>query len=120
MKNLAKDIIINDIEEYKETNYRGKAENEDLFHEEDHKLEKLWRIKRIALPNDGERWKIFDDTKIIFILEGSKLNKKERDFLRSLEGLNFLLQVIKMGFHSLTKIKGELKKIMKFKKIKKT
>lgn len=82
----------------------------DLYHEEDKVVERIIRVKRIDLPNKGERWKIFEDNKVLFILEGAKLTKKEKEFLRSVDGVNFLISQGKRGIKSFNALRGEIKK----------
>lgn len=85
----------------------------DLYHEEDDVAEKVIRVKRISLPNKGEKWKIFEDNKVLFIVEGAKLTNKEKDFLRSVDGVNFLIAQFKQGIKSLNALKAEIKKKIK-------
>lgn len=102
-------------EENKDQNIRyslSKFEH-DLFHEEDHVSEKVIRVKRMELPNKGEKWKIFEDTKVLFIVEGNKLNKKEREFLRTVDGVNFLIGQGKIGIKSFNSLKNEIRKRLK-------
>lgn len=84
----------------------------DLYKEEDDVAEKIIRVKRIDLPNKGERWKIFENNKVIFILEGNKLTKKEKEFLRSVDGANFLLKQARGGIKSFNALKTEIKNIV--------
>lgn len=81
----------------------------DLYHEEDDKANKVIRVKRFSLPNKGERWKIFEDTKVVFVLEGIKLSKKERDFLRTPDGFSFLINEYKNGIKSFNALKASIK-----------
>lgn len=83
----------------------------DLYHEEDDVVEKVVRVKRFNMPNKGEKWKIFIDNKVLFVIEGTKLSKKEREFLGTVDGFNFMLSQAKMGIKSLNSFKNELKKI---------
>jgi|ERR1700722_5716614 len=85
----------------------------DLFKEEEDVVEKVVRVKRVSLPNKGERWKILENNKAVFIVEGSKISKKEKEFLRSIDGFNFLIAQAKLGIKSLNKLKVELKKLVK-------
>ena len=85
----------------------------DLYHEEDDKAEKVIRVKRVAMPNKGEKWKIFEDNKVMFILEGTKLTNKEKDFLRTVDGVNFLIAQYKQGIKSFNSLKNEIKKKLK-------
>ncbi|MGI0058970.1 MAG: hypothetical protein ACREBJ_04310 [Nitrosotalea sp.] len=81
----------------------------DLYHEEDDKSEKVIRVKRVAMPNKGEKWKIMIDNKILCIIEGQKLTKKEKEFLKTVDGISWLLQQAKLGIKSLNSFKRELK-----------
>lgn len=85
----------------------------DLFDEEKDKIEKLVRVKRIQMPNKGEKWKIFCDNKPIFVIEGSKISKKEKEYLRTPEGFSFLILQCKNGIKSLNKLRIEIRKKIK-------
>lgn len=85
----------------------------DLYHEEDDKAEKVIRVKRVAMPNKGEKWKIFEDNKVMFVVEGTKLTNKEKDFLRTVDGVNFLITQYKQGIKSFNSLKNEIKKKLK-------
>jgi hypothetical protein len=91
----------------------------DLFHEEDHKCYPIVRIRLITVGK-SERWKIYQDDKVIFVLEGNKLGKKEVKYLHTLEGFSFLLKQFKgdiKSFNALHKeIKAELKRLQVKKK----
>jgi SMC interacting uncharacterized protein involved in chromosome segregation len=84
----------------------------DLYHEEDDVALPVVRVKRISLPNKGDKWKIFEDNKVVFIIEGSKLLKKEREYLQTIEGFNFILAKAKAGIKSLHAFRTELKKVI--------
>lgn len=85
----------------------------DLYHEEDDKVEKIIRVKRFSMPNKGEKWKIFEDSKAMFIIDGTKLTNKEKEFLRTIEGMNFLIDQYKIGIRSFNSLKLEIKKKLK-------
>ncbi len=85
----------------------------DLYHEEDDVALPVIRVRHFAVPNKGDRWKIFEDNKIMFIVEGSKLNNKEKDFLKTGEGFNFLISQYKQGIKSFNALKKEIKKKIK-------
>ena len=81
-----------------------------MYHEEDDVAEKVIRVKRVSLPNKGERWKVFEDNKILWILEGSKFTNKEKEFLRTVDGVNFLIGQAKQGIKSFNALRIEIKK----------
>ena len=84
-----------------------------MYHEEDDTAEKVIRVKRVSMPNKGEKWKIFEDNKVMFIVEGTKLTNKEKDFLRTVDGVNFLIAQYKQGIKSFNALKIEIKKKLK-------
>jgi hypothetical protein len=102
-------------EEVKEQNtkYNLSKFEFDLYHEEDDVALPVIRVKHISLPNKGDRWKIFADSKAAFTIEGAKLNNKEKDFLRTVDGVNFLIAQYKLGIKSFNALKKEIKKKLK-------
>lgn len=102
-------------EEFKDQNqkYNLSKFEFDLYHEEYDTTEKVIRVKRVNMPNKGEKWKIMEDNKVMFILEGTKLNNKERDFLRTPDGFNFLIAQYKLGIKSFNALKVIIKKKLK-------
>jgi hypothetical protein len=102
-------------EEFKDSNlkYNLSKFEYDLYHEEEDVALPVIRVKRTSLPNKGERWKIFEDNKAMFVIEGSKLTNKEKEFLRTVEGVNFLLEQYKAGIKSFNALKIEIKKKLK-------
>ena len=85
----------------------------DLYKEDDDIAQKVIRVKRFSMPNKGEKWKIFEDTKVIFILDGTKLNVKEKEFLRTVDGVNFLIKQFKTGIKSFNALRKEIKNNLK-------
>lgn len=88
----------------------------DLYHEEDDISLPVIRVKKFNLPNKDKRWKIMVDNKLIFTIEGSKISKKEKDYLETIDGFNFILNQAKIGIKSLNSFRSEIKKIIKIKK----
>jgi hypothetical protein len=86
----------------------------ELFDEEAASvISKCISVKRIALPNKGEKWKIFENSKQIFVLEGTKLGKKEKDFLSTIEGVNLLIKSGKEGIKNFTALHKKIKDAIK-------
>lgn len=85
----------------------------ELYHEEDDVAEKVIRIRRVNMPNKNEKWKIFENNKPVFVIEGIKLSKKEKEFLRTIDGFNFLISQFKSGIKSFNSLKNEIKKQLK-------
>ena len=84
----------------------------DFFDDTKYIVEKVIRVKRIASAKKNERWNIFENTKIVFVVDGSKLIKKEKEYLRTIDGFNFLMNQGKKGIKSMNHLKKELKKIL--------
>lgn len=101
-----------EVKEYQGKGLLNKYEM-DLFNEDRNVVEKIIRVKRISNSNKCERWKVLEDTKTIFILDGTKISKKEKEFLRTIDGFNFLIGQFKTGIKSLNKLRIELKKYIK-------
>jgi hypothetical protein len=85
----------------------------DLFNEEDDVKERVIRVKTSYSARKGDRWKILEDNKIIFIVDGNKLNKKERAFLKTVDGMSWLISQAKAGIRSFNSLKIAVKKKMK-------
>jgi len=110
--NNTSDTLNTSTEEFKDQSVKhnfSKFEH-DLYHEEDDVALPVIRVKRISLPNKGDKWKVLTDNKITFILEGSKISNKEKEFLYTIDGFNFLLAQAKTGIKSFNNLRGEIKK----------
>lgn len=100
-------------EEIKDSSLKHLSKFEhDLYNEEDDIALPVIRVKRISLPNKGDRWKVFSDNKVVFTIESSKLLKKEKEFLQTIDGFNFILSKAKVGIKSLHNFRLELKKVI--------
>lgn len=86
----------------------SKAE-QDLYHEEDDIPLKIIQVKRFELPNNGERWKVLEDSNPVIVLEGVKLTAAEKKFLKTADGFNFLITSYKRGANTLVMLREELK-----------
>jgi len=102
------------IETMPETNGRNPLakHEDDLYHEDDDIILPVIRVKRTASAS-REKWRILDNTKETLVIEGSKITKKEKEFLRSPEGFSFLISRYKSGITTIGKMKIELKKALK-------
>lgn len=108
-------------EDFKDSNakYSLNKFDYDLYHDTDDIAFPVIRVKRVNMPNNGEKWKVMSDNKVIFIIEGNKVSKKEREFLETVEGFNFILSQAKNGIKSLNGFRAELKKIVGAKSVNK-
>ena len=69
----------------------------------------LINVRRISLPRKGERWELYENECKIFVLKGTQLTKKERAVLRTIDGINLVIQEYKLGHKSVYKIKAALR-----------
>lgn len=81
----------------------------DLFHEEDYIPGRIIRVKKTGTPNRGEKWKIYQDDKLVMTIDGDMLNKKEKAFLYSYEGISFIINQYKNNVSSVNKFKKNIK-----------
>lgn len=72
----------------------------------------ILRVKYIKTINKVEKWKVIQDDKTLWVIESIKLTKKERTFLKSPQGVSFLLAQIKKEILSYGKLKKEIKKLI--------
>ena len=54
--------------------------------------------------------KVMINNKVIFTIESTKISKKERNYLQTVDGFNFMLAQAKLGIKSLNSFRNELKK----------
>ena len=105
-------ILIPDMDESKSyDNFFNKTES-DLFKDEDNIKHKVISVRRVNSKKNGESWNILENNKIIFNLPSDKFSAKEREFLRTVDGVLFLINGFKSGWNSLSKFKKEMKEII--------
>lgn len=85
----------------------------DLFKDEDAVPLPVIRVKYFRSSNKTERWKFFHNTKNVFTLEGEKISKKEREFLHSVEGIQFLIVQGKSGNFTVSGLRKEMRAKLK-------
>jgi hypothetical protein len=82
----------------------------ELYDDEQNLVEKVFRVKKSASISKSEKWRIICNNEVVLTIEGTKLSKKEKVFLRTANGFNFLIAQTKVGIKSFNKLKIELKK----------
>ena len=86
--------------------------NNELFDEDENKRHPAIRARRISLPKNGEDWEVVKDGEVVFRIRGVRLNKKEKNVLRTPEGMNMLIREYKIGTRSVAKIKHKIKDLL--------
>lgn len=87
----------------------------ELFDEEEYKKDKkkFVQARCIFLPKKGiEDWEILVDGQSVLLMKGTRFTNAEKEFLRSVDGIQFLISSYKEGKKSVVKIKEELKKLL--------
>lgn len=79
----------------------------EFFNDEDYVPGNSVRVKRI-LSNSNEDWKIFINEEEALVLKGIRFTSKERDFLRTTDGVMFIINGIKSGWKSVSEFKRQL------------
>ena len=102
---------ITDTDDYSldETNHSFLKTENELFKDEDNVKHILISVKRRAGRN-GENWEICENGKSVLKLPGEKLSTKEKEYLRTVDGVQFLIAGYKQGWKSFNKFKQGLKK----------
>jgi len=88
-------------------------QNDDLYDDDKDVIHSVLNIKRVELPHNGEDWEILENGKVVFVLKGVRLTKKEKSILRTADGINLLLKEYKAGNTSVNKIKTKLRNYWK-------
>ena len=84
--------------------------NNEFFKDEDNVELKIINVRRAKLRK-GEDWEILENKKVVLILKGIRFNNKEKEFFRSVDGINFIMNGWKAGWDSVLKFKTEVKKL---------
>jgi hypothetical protein len=84
--------------------------NNEFYKDEDNIELKIINVRRAKLRK-GEDWEILENKKVVLILKGIRFNNKEKEFFRTVEGINFIMNGWKNGWDSVLKFKTEVKKI---------
>ena len=84
-------------------------QDSEFFNDEDYVPGKSVRVKRVSL-NSHEDWKIFVNEEEVLILKGIRFTSKERDFIRTANGVMFVINGIKNGWKSVSEFKRQLER----------
>lgn len=100
-------------DEKKMNNFSILKQNDNLFDDNDYVAHQLLTVKRVNLPGNEEEWEVINNNRIVFILPGARLTKKEKNVMRTVVGFRILINEFKSGNRSINKIKNILKKAIK-------
>ena len=102
------------MKEYQEKEYTSvklilSKHEYDLFYDEKNTVERVLRVRLVCPKTKDEKWKIIENDKTVQIVAGTNFSKKEREFLRTANGFNFLIAQYKNTNFTVSKFKSELK-----------
>lgn len=98
-------------EDYAESKFSqsGTLRNDfELFDDDSYIPQDLISVRRIAY-NKKEDWKILKNKETALVLKGARFTKKEKEFLRTKEGVSFIIKGYKNGWRSVSEFKRQLK-----------
>lgn len=85
----------------------------EFYDEDKDVVERVCRVVRTNSRSKGENWKLFCNDKLIFVINGAKISKVEKEFLRTIDGFNFLIGQAKGEIKSLNKLRLNIKESLK-------
>lgn len=86
----------------------------DFFDEDSYIPHELIGVKYVELPKkSGEDWEIVKDKITVLVVKGVRFSKKERIFLRTPNGMSFLINGYKRGWKTISEFKRQIKSFMK-------
>lgn len=97
-------VIITDLVKQQNNRFTLSKSEADLFDDDKHLINAIINVKR-NVTSKSEKWNIIRKIQdapdeVIFVIDGSKLNKKEKAFLRTNNGVLLLLKEAKAGIKS--------------------
>lgn len=108
---MKQDSYFSPFEDWKDqgTKHNQSKYEYDLYHEDDNIPGRVIQIKKIGNLKKGEKWKVMEDGKVILTIDGESLTSKERNFLYTVEGVNFLMKFFKKGELTVSALKKGIK-----------
>src|SRR5690606_19032598 len=86
-------------------------QDSEFFDDKSYVVHDIIGVKRIEF-NKGEDWEITSNSKIVLVLKGARFTSKERDFLRGVDGMKFIISGYRDGWKSVSEFKRHLKGVM--------
>lgn len=83
----------------------------ELFDDSSYIPHDLISVRRVNLPKNGEDWEILKNKKVVLVLKGIRFTKNEKNYLRTVDGIQFLMNGFKCGWNSTAEFKRQLKNV---------
>lgn len=86
----------------------SKAENEFFDEEKQKNKADVLRVKFVSSKKYGDSWNIYANNNLLTEIKSYRLNKKEKKYVESPEGILFLLRCAKDGLRSVVEFKEKI------------
>lgn len=99
------EYVIDEDKFYRTSSLRQETE---LFDDDSHVPYQVVSVKRVEFGK-AEDWEIKSDQKTVMVLKGVRFTAKERSFLRTVDGIKFVILGYKSGWTSVSEFKRNIK-----------
>ena len=86
----------------------SKAENEFFDEEKQKNKSDVLRVKFVSSKKHGDSWNVYSNNDLLAEIKAYRLNKKEKKFVESPEGISFILKCAKDGLRSVVEFKEKI------------
>ena len=86
----------------------SKMENEFFDEEKQKNKADVLRVKFVSSKKHGDSWNVYSNSALLTEIKSYRLNKKEKSFLESPEGISFILKCAKDGLRSVVEFKEKI------------
>lgn len=100
-------------DEHKNINLNNLRQETELFNDDSYVPHQLISIRYISLPKKGGDWEIMVDKKPQLLIKGIRFSKPEQNWLKTYQGMQFLINGYKLGWKSVSEFKRQIAKCMK-------
>jgi hypothetical protein len=85
----------------------------ELFDDDDDIITKLINVKMVTFGNGkNEDWEILVNGKLALVLKGVRFTVRERKFLKTPQGMLFIIKGYKSGWKSVSEFKRQIQKAL--------
>jgi len=99
------------IDEKKASPTNSLRQDNDLFDEASYTAQPVISVRRVERASN-EDWEILVDRKPVMLIKGTRFSKPERAFLRTPQGMSFMIGGYKNGWKSVSEYKRQVGKCL--------
>ena len=93
------------------SSYNMMHHDHELFKDDDDIIQKMISVRLVILPRkSGEDWEVLEDKRVAFVLKGIRFTNPEKKFLKTAQGMKFVIEGYKNGWKAVSKFKQEMKR----------